>query len=344
MKTRFLDHIIHRLFTPPVIAILVYLLVLLIFDRLSEIANNFSPEEIILLILICYSLFETYRILLRFSENNKWLSGKKQIRHGFQIIGNILISLSIVSLGFWLYFKFYLHLTDYDRELSTFLIVFTSIGLFFYLFYLSIYFLDQQNSLRLKKEAINRQNIEFEMEVFKNRINPDFLFLSLEGIIQLIRNKEIEKAEEHIDYLALFYRKILNNRFHELNSIKEEVIKVEKYLKLQNHSLGTQIVFSIKETELNHQTVPNVLLQGVQLIQASQLIPHNKEYKIKAKIEEQVLELEFENNPRIKPEVEHEKWLENMRRAVHYYNNTPITWDLSPAKGILTIPLIALHN
>ena len=49
MKTNYLNNNIYRLITPPCVAILVYLLMLLIFDRLAEISNNFSPEELIFL-------------------------------------------------------------------------------------------------------------------------------------------------------------------------------------------------------------------------------------------------------------------------------------------------------
>jgi len=326
------------------VAILAYLLVLLIFDRLSEIGNNFTPEEVILLILICYSLFEGYRSLLKFSENNKFLANKKRIRLTFQLIGNILISLSIVSLGFWLYFKFYLHLTGFERELVTFLIVFSNIGLLFYLFYLSIHFLERQNQLKVQKEAITRQNIELEMELFKNRINPDFLFQSLEGIIQLIRNNNTGQAEEHVDHLALFYRKILDNRFHELPPFKDEFLKVEKYLKLQNYTQGREINFSMPKMEKDYWMVPNIPLQGIQLIESTQLISDHRKFDIQARVEAPNLILSFENNLRLKPLLDVEDRLHSIGKALSYYTDLPVLWKVKEDMGSLTIPIIEKIN
>jgi len=69
------------------------------------------------------------------------------------------------------------------------------------------------------------------METFKNQVNPEFLFQSLEIIIsELHRNKK--RADELVNSLAMVYRTTLENKDSDLIPLVSEVESLVPILKL----------------------------------------------------------------------------------------------------------------
>nr|WP_320119408.1 histidine kinase [uncultured Marinifilum sp.] len=267
MKVSYLNNVLYRILIPPVVSVLVYLLMLLVFDRLSEISNNFSPEELFFLMFVTFFLFESYRFWIRKIENIGYLENRLLVRSLILYAGSLLITFIVVFLCISLYYRYFIGLSNFSAEFTSFFIVFVLLGILFHLFYLSILFLDRQSSLILKKEEINRQNIEFELEVFKNKLNPEFLYESLESLICMIRKNDVEYAEEYIDNLALFYRKIIGSRYSEIVCLNQEMIKVNNYLKIRNYRYSNNFIINwklVSAKEIN--VVPNMILQIIQLI------------------------------------------------------------------------------
>jgi sensor histidine kinase YesM len=277
MKTKYLNQSLYRIFAPLVAGLFVYMLILLVFDRLSEIINNFQPDELVFLILVNYILFETYRVWINSFEKSKRLISTQWLKTSFLFIGSFIITVSEVSACLWLYFNYYIGVSSFGSQLISLLIVFILVGILFHFFYISITFLDKQNTLLLQKEEVNQKNIQYELEVFRNKINPDFLYNALEGIISLIRKENVDQAEKHIDYLALFYRRILGNRYSEIISLEDEIKKIDHYLGIQNYLYAGNLSL---EWDLNTDTkeiliVPNTVLQAISLIEQTQLVDSN---------------------------------------------------------------------
>jgi len=346
MKTKYLNQSLFRIFAPLVAGLFVYMLILLLFDRLSEIINNFQPDELVFLILVNYILFETYRIWINSFEKSNKLISTPWLKTSFLFIGSFIITISEVSACLWLYFNYYIGISSFGSQLISLLIVFILVGILFHLFYISISFLDKQNSLLLQKEELNRKNIQYELEVFRNKINPDFLYNSLEGIISLIRKENIDQAEKHIDYLALFYRRILGNRYSEIISLEDEIKKIEHYLEIQNYLYADNLII---EWHLNTDAkeimiVPNTVLQTISLIEQTQLVNSNTKLNIIIEDDKQYICFKFKSSARLKREIKPKALLESINHSISFYSNFRATCIEDDKISRVKIPKIELEN
>lgn len=345
MKTNYLNNNIYRFLAPPIVAILVYLLMLLVFDRLSEINNNFSPEELIFLVIVTAILFESYRFWLHKMDRFKPFFNHKLLKHLIIYSGSFAITVVLVYLLFALYFRYVIGISEFSAELTSFLIIFNLVGILFHLFYLSIQFLDRQNTLLLEKEEVNRKNIEFELEVFKNKLNPDFLYESLESVISLIRKDNVEYAEEYIDHLALFYRRILGNRYSEIISLSEEKLKIDEYLKLRNYQYANNFIVNWNIDNMDHiNVVPNMILQTIQLIEYSQQIDVNTMLVVDLNQNQDFLVMNFKDSKRLTPLVKFEKLNQAIQKALSFYTDIPLKWQQTDEKVEVLVPKISIED
>ncbi|MCZ4695064.1 hypothetical protein DWB61_09055 [Ancylomarina euxinus] len=346
MKTKYLNQSLYRIFAPLIAGLFVYILLLLVFDRLSEIINNFQPDELAFLILVNYILFETYRLWINaFEKSNRFISAP-YIKKSFLFLGSFIITISVVSLCLWLYFNYYIEMSSFGSQLISLLIVFILVGILFHLFYISISFLDKQNSLLLQKEELNRRNIQYELEVFRNKINPDFLYNSLEGIISLIRKNNVDQAEKHIDYLALFYRRILGNRYSEIISLEDEIKKIEHYIEIQNYLYAGNLVldWQLKTSAKEIMIVPNTVLQTINLIEQTQLVNANTKLNIKIEIEEEYICFNYKSSARLKGDIRPNSLLDSINHSISFYSNFKAIIIEDDKINMMKIPTVKLEN
>ena len=346
MKTKYLNQSLYRIFAPLVAGLFVYILLLLVFDRLSEIINNFQPDELGFLILVNYILFETYRLWINAFEKSNRLISIPWIRKSFLFLGSFIITISVVSACLWLYFNYYIGMSSFGSQLISQLIVFILVGILFHLFYISITFLEKQNSLLLQKEELNRKNIQYELEVFRNKINPDFLYNSLEGIISLIRKDNIDQAEKHIDYLALFYRRILGNRYSEVISLEDEIKKIEHYLEIQNYLYtgNLSIDWQLEANAQEIMIVPNTVLQTINLIEQTQLVNANTKLNIRVEIEDEYICFKYKSSARLKGDIKPKALLESINHSISFYSNFKAICIDDDKISMVKIPHIKLEN
>ena len=346
MKTNFLNSPLYRILTPSLVSGLVYLLMLLVFDKLSEIDNNFSPEEFIFLMVVTFLLFESYRFWIKKTEKLKWFEGKGIIKTIVLYSGSLLITFAVVIACFSLYFVYIIGLSEFRTELTSFIIVFTLVGILFHLFYLSIQFLDRQNTLLLQKEEMNRKNIEFELEVFKNKLNPDFLYESFESVISLIRKNDVENAEKYIDHLALFYRRILGNRYSEIISLEEEKLKVKQYLKIRNYKYSNNFIvnWNLNSNEDEIHVVPNMILQTIQLIEYCQMIDSHTKLSVDIKKNESYIIFEFLSSEKLTPKPKVELLKESIQKAISFYSDLDMKWECTDNMTRIFVPTIKIED
>jgi hypothetical protein len=346
MKAQYLNHILYRIFAPPLVSIVVYLLVLLIFDRLSEISNNFSPEEMFFLMLVTFLLFEFYRFWLLKSEKILSKVRNKHIRSFLLYLGSFIITLVVVVCLFTFYFQYLIGVTDFTSEMISFFIVFILVGFLFHLFYMSIRFQDEKKMVLLAKEELNRKNIEYELEVFKNKINPDFLFESMENVISLIRKKEVDYAETYIDHVALFYRRILGNRLSEVITLQEEKAKVDQYLKIKNYTYSNNFVvnWNLENDFEEIFVVPNTLLQTIQMIEYTQMLNQHIKLVLNINENQKYILISYENTKRLIPLPKIKTQKEVVQKALSFYTNLELKWEESFDKTQVYLPKIEMES
>lgn len=346
MRTKYQNQTLYRIFAPVVAGMFVYMLLLLVFDRLSEIVNNFQPDELVFLIAVNYILFESYRVWINAFEKSKYFNATPWIRMNLLFLGSFIVTIAVVPTCLWLYFNYYIGMSSFGSQLISLLIVYFLVGILFHLFYLSISFLDKQNTLLLQKEEVNRKNIQYELEVFRNKINPDFLYNSLEGIISLIRKEHIAQSEKHIDYLALFYRRILGNRYSEIISLDDEINKIEHYLEIQNYLYtgNLKINWQLKQDAKQIMIVPNTILQGINLIEQTQLVNSNTELNIIIQEEKEYICFKYKSSARLKQDVNPNVLLSSINHSVSFYSNLKASYLDDNKVSMLKIPKIEIEN
>lgn len=120
-------------------------------------------------------------------------------------------------------------------------------------------------SIRLEKD-----HLEAKYEALKSRINPHFLFNSLNSLITLVENNE--PATEYIQNLAEYLRYVLKGSESEVVFIREELEMLGKYLHILKIRFGQNLITEIDIPEKYfHYSVPPLVLQ----ILVENCIKHN---------------------------------------------------------------------
>ncbi|MEM9525073.1 MAG: histidine kinase [Bacteroidota bacterium] len=95
--------------------------------------------------------------------------------------------------------------------------------------YESIYFFVMFKRTALERERLAKENMQAQLSVLKQQMNPHFLFNSLNTLVNIIP-EDTEKATLFTQRLAAVYRRILEYRHKELISLQEELISLKDYI------------------------------------------------------------------------------------------------------------------
>lgn len=123
---------------------------------------------------------------------------------------------------------------------------------------------------KLEKERITqtfeRSLLEAEVIAMQMKINPHFLFNSLNSIKLLIQQNKNAKAINYLVHLARFNRSLLELENLSTHLLADEIDLAEQYLKLENKRFQNDFSYrfefkNITEEELNEYCIPPLLLQ-----------------------------------------------------------------------------------
>lgn len=120
--------------------------------------------------------------------------------------------------------------------------------------------------LRLKQKEVdiiklNQMKTQAELQTLQSKINPHFLYNSLNSIASLI-HMDADKAEDMTLKLSKLFRYSINTQNENFTTVKDEVEIVKTYLAIERVRFGDRInfIFDIDEDILNHQ-IPRFILQ-----------------------------------------------------------------------------------
>lgn len=112
---------------------------------------------------------------------------------------------------------------------------------------------NEQRLLRLKTKA--------ELEALRAKVNPHFLFNTLNSITSLIP-VEPKKAEEMVQKLSSLFRYTLEASKHEFVKLKDELEVSQEYLEIEKTRLGKRLDYSIEMDEsLADFLIPGFIIQ-----------------------------------------------------------------------------------
>ncbi|MDP3463173.1 MAG: histidine kinase [Bacteroidales bacterium] len=139
------------------------------------------------------------------------------------------------------------------------------IGVFFYLlfillYYISLYYEDLQQKLKIEAR-LNNLVKEAELNALKSQINPHFLFNSLNSISSLTMT-DSEKAQEMVIKLSDFLRYSLSHNRNETTTLRRELENTERYLDIEKVRFGKRLKYISHVSDLCLEApIPNMILQ-----------------------------------------------------------------------------------
>ncbi|MBN8575308.1 MAG: histidine kinase [Cytophagales bacterium] len=341
MNRLFIHQPVFRILAAPVVGVMVYLLILLINNNFSDLQNIFSSAEVYVCIALAYISLESMRFTLFVSE--KWLS-KQLVRRRIvvQLIATLVVSLVLISLCIWLYYTWIIGFRISMGELHVFLAIYGTIGLLYNTLFFSNFYLNRENALLLQEEKKLREKLESDFISFKNDINPDLLYESLENLILTLQHN-VDKAEEQIDYLAGIYRYGLINRHKELISLEEELQAADHLIKLLNHKHQQLNLLNAVRDSRNIQLIPGSLLVTIDSIVRNTLISKESPLVIRLYLEDnEYLVLQHTLNDRLLLHQESLQAYNRLKRSYGFFSENPFVQVKAARENYIKFPLVQI--
>jgi hypothetical protein len=329
---------------PLLSGILVYMLVLMFFDSVDMLAENFFSREVVFVVGLTLIFFETNRLIIVILNRIYPIDRNIKLRIFIQYAFSVTITLSVISLVLYFYFSLVEGFSTIRTELITFNSIYIFAAVFYHLYFFSLYILYKKNEDRVKQELHKRESIQFELDSFKNRVNPAFLFHSLEIIIaELYRNKK--HADELVGKLAKSYRYTLDNSHKELVPLQDEMETLKMilpvYEKLHfnaiklsiplNHKKDVYIIPGTLQIILEHTLMGSIITEALPL-----------EYNIA--IEDKTLEIRYAEHKKITHDNIPVSRFEMLEKAYHYYSETGIQSRIKDGLRIIELPLLEIEE
>jgi two-component system LytT family sensor kinase len=122
--------------------------------------------------------------------------------------------------------------------------------------YESIYFFSSWKQNILEVENLKSVQVQNKLDVLKNRLNPHFLFNSLNSLTSLVEN-DSAGGLDFVQKMADVYRYILQSNESELNSVAAEKAFIEKYFYLLKVRYPDSLFYdiSLSETYNDHRLI-----------------------------------------------------------------------------------------
>jgi len=344
MKKLFIHNPIFRICSPPVYGVLVYLLILLVNNNLSDITKIFSNKELYVCIGLSYLSLESLRLsIMLLNRLLKQMSFR--LRTIIQSLVSLIVSLLVVYVGVFAYFQWVEGFTVSLTELQIFFVIFGFTALLYNVLYSSNAYLFRENVQLIDRENRLREKVEADFATFKNEINPDLLYESLEAILQTLYH-DIHAAEEQIDLLAGVYRYQLMNRDKELVRVIDELNALNNLKSLLNFRYGHQIHLSSNLNSLGEaHVVPGSLLAAMDAVVRNTLLSSFTPLNLALYLEEDgYLVLQHKLNDKL---IRHEESLQSfarIQRVYSFFSDIPFIQIKAYGENYIKFPIIKISE
>lgn len=336
---------VFRIFTPMFYGATMYILILLIFDSIEKLSENFFSFEIFLCLIITYLIFEALRLFANLVERNCPPSCSISRRIIIQGCGSILISLLVTYSIVTLYFTKLVGFSSYGSWLTVFNTIFILTSVLYNMIYFSFFYLNRININQLDEENVLRDNVEIELDTYKNKINSEFLYDSLETLISLTR-RSTDEADKFILKLSDVYRNILSAKSNEFVSIEEELEVSKTLIEIFNYKLNDRLIIktdnSLKTTDL--KLISGTLVVIIEDIVNRSLITDFLGLKINCILESGFVEISHIIQSKLRQISTKQTEIQNLEKAYLYFGKRNIS--INDKNGIRTysIPAFEIEN
>ncbi len=345
MKKIFIHNPIFRICAPVVFGVLVYLLILLVNNDLSELGKIFNNGELYVCIGLSYVSLESLRLTIVILSKRNLKNGNYQKKIILQTTISAFISTATVAAGVASYFYWVAGFTVGIAELQIFLWIFGFAALLYNMLYFSNEYLLRENTNKIEQETRLRSKLEADFVAFKNEINPDLLYESLETLIQSLHHN-LDAAEDQIDFLAGIYRYQLLHRNQELVTLREELHTLDLLLQLLNHKHRNliQLYKDVRNID-DFYLIPGSLLVSLDTVVRNTLIAEKSPLTIRLYAEEDdYLVLQHKMNDRL---ITHQNSLTafaHLQRAYLFFSERPFVQVKADHENYIKFPLVSVFE
>jgi hypothetical protein len=345
MTRLFVHNAFFRICSGPIFGVLVYLQILLINNTVEDIDKIFSHQELYVCIALSYIAFESMRLVVKLLDRYP-VEDNFQKRLFFQITATLLVALALITASISAYFRWVVGFSIGSTELNLFLIIYGFTALLYNILFFSHYYLQRENKSRIDQESKLREKVEADFSAFKNEINPDLLYESLENLILTLHHNS-DQAEEQIDSLAGIYRYSLVNRQQELVSLKDEFAAANNLIHLLNFKHNNAIRLN---SEILHpgdiHLIPGSLLVTIDSIVRNTLISPKSPLLVQLYLEEEddYLVLQHTLNDRLVKHAESMGAFAKLQRSYLFFSEKPFVQVKAGHENFIKFPLVRISQ
>lgn len=336
---------IFRIFTPIFYGVTMYILILLVFDTMEQLSENFFSFEVFLCVIITYLIFEFLRLYAQVVERKCPSNCSVTYRLMIQGVGSVLIALLITSSIIAFYFAKLVKFHSFGTELTVFNSIFVITSILYNMIYFSFFYLNRINVSQLEQERILRENAEIELDTYKNKINPDFLYDSLESLIS-ISQKDTEEADQFILKLSDVYRNILSAKNSELTLIENEIKVTNTLIDILNYKLNNNLKFNLDKDLENsiYHIITGTLVVVMEDIVNRSVISGIQPLVIEGKLNNDVLKISHSIQNRLIQVFSKKTELKHLKNAYLHYGKRSISIDEEENIRTYNIPVFELEK
>ena len=341
----FYNKLAFRLVAPPLFGVVIYLLILMFFDSVNMLAENFFSRELMFIFGLTYLFFEANRAIILLLDKILPLSNAIRLRVFIQYLSSFVTTIMLVSLGLYLYFRFIEGFTTIQTELITFNLIYLFAAVFYHLFHISMVFLYKRNDRLVEIEMQQKAKIQLEMETFRNQVNPEFLFQSLESVISTMHvNKK--QADDMIASLAKAYRYTLDTRHNETITLKTELESLEPFLKIYEARYPGAVIFNKEVGEANElkSVVPCTLSVILEKAVLSNILSEGLPLKFSGMTNDNSMLVSHNINQRLREYISPDTRMESLQKAYEYFSKNGIITKQTDDSINYRIPLLSIEE
>ncbi len=339
MNKLFIHHPLFRLLSPLFSGVLVYLLVLLVNNNVEQLYEQFLSDELYFCIGLSFIIQELSRLLVVLFR--KYAEKKGRLFLFLQMLASLIVCISAVTIAIYFYYKNILGFTPNIEELWLFNSIFSVVTLIYILLSVSHQYLHKINSKKLNEELTRKQLIEEDFVAFKNEINPNLLFGSLEAMISLMKHQK-DNLDDLVDNLASTYRYILSKNKRQLVLIEEEQQVLGNFVQLNNYLPSTNITIN-NELTSSFMVVPGSLIKIIELIIKGSIIDYKEPLAITFKEDDEKFMVSYKHNDKIVDGISQQDF-DELKRVYTIYNSKSLQIEDNKTERVLNIPKLHIKS
>ena len=328
-----------RFLLPIPTGIIVYILILLVFDTLNQLGSHFFSDEVAITIIFSFILLEVQRLVLNYTlhkypikildtsineseQNETTKTSGASTRIIIISLISLIISIVIISILVFLYFTYVLQLTDIQRELIVFNGVFGIVSVVYAIIHVSTSFLETNKQINYIREKELRKSLEHDLENYKLQINPQLLYDSLENLISIVKQDK-KMAESIIQHLSGIYRYILDTRHIELVSVAEELRNLNSLIYILNikHNGAIRITDALDDECNGMQIIPGTISTLLTEVCNRSIINQYQPLEVNLSGVDKHLIFKATNNPKITQESLNHWNINHLNKAYDYFSS-----------------------